>query len=159
MVLYNTKTNMGLFHKHKMNRVYPVGISDNLVKIRDIYKPIIEYIELILEENKISLELESDLSIDQVRAVYNIIIKLNEIIILKCEKKDIKILNVETLMDYLDMLCDMLLENSKTSKIYDIMTLVGKSLEDNNGICQGDTDIEMQRWRIMYSLLSGKVKK
>ena len=150
---------MGLFHKHKMNRVYPVGISDNLVKIRDIYKPIIEYIELILEENKISLELESDLSIDQVRAVYNIIIKLNEIIILKCEKKDIKILNVETLMDYLDMLCDMLLENSKTSKIYDIMTLVGKSLEDNNGICQGDTDIEMQRWRIMYSLLSGKVKK
>ena len=150
---------MGLFHKHKMNRVYPVGISDNLVKIRDIYKPIIEYIELILEENKISLELESDLSIDQVRAVYNIIIKLNEIIILICEKKDIKILNVETLMDYLDMLCDMLLENSKTSKIYDIMTLVGKSLEDNNGICQGDTDIEMQRWRIMYSLLSGKVKK
>jgi hypothetical protein len=142
-----------------MQRVHPVVISDNLVKIMDIYNPIIEYIELILEENKISLELESDLSIDQVRAVYNIIIKLNEIIILKCEKKDIKILNVETLMDYLDMLCDMLLENSKTSKIYDIMTLVGKSLEDNNGICQGDTDIEMQRWRIMYSLLSGKVKK
>jgi len=149
MVLYNKKH----------NRVYPTSVVDHLARLREIYQPIIEYIELVLEENKINSDLELDFSLEQVKSVYHIITRLNEIIILKCEKKQIKILNVEMLMDYTDVLCDMLLENPKTSNIYDIMTHVGCKLESHRVLIgQEDPEMEMQRWRIMYSLLSEKVK-
>ena len=163
MVLYNTETNMSVLHKdkHRHHRVYPASVVEHLVRLREIYQPIIEYIELVLEENKINpvSELELDFSLEQVKSVYHIITRLNDIIILKCEKKQIKILNVDMLMDYTDVLCDMLLENTKTSNIYDIMTLVGCKLESHLVLIgQEDPEMEMQRWRIMYSLLSEKVK-
>ena len=99
MVLYNTETNMSVFHKdkHRHHRVYPASVVEHLVRLREIYQPIIEYIELVLEENKINpdpdSDLELDFSLEQVKSVYHIITRLNDIIILKCEKKQIKILN------------------------------------------------------------------
>lgn len=143
----------------KKNRVYPKEIDQQFGEITSIFSPIVEYIGLVIRDSDIKLE--GSLTDDQVASIYNIIIKLNEIVIMKCKKQDINIHNVETLMDYTDVLCDMLMENSTTSNLYQIMTKVNQYFTDQGGeedLDNSEHEMERQRWNIIYTFLGEKTR-
>ncbi len=143
----------------KKNRIYPKEIDQKFGEITSIFSPIVEYIGLVISDSDIKLE--GSLTDDQVASIYNIIIKLNEIVIMKCKKQDINIHNVETLMDYTDVLCDMLMENSTTSNLYQIMTKVNQYFTDQGGeedLDNSEHEMERQRWNIIYTFLGEKTR-
>ena len=121
--------------------------------ITSIFNPIVEYVGLIIKDSKI--DMDANLSELQVNYIYHIIPKLHEIVILKCKKRNIEISDADTLMVYMDYLCDMITNNLVTSNLYPIMSKINRYFSENSSYIS-DYDIELQRWNIFYSIMSKK---